>query len=126
MAKETAEEKLLKALQKKSASPVSSTKKSSDKTGFKFSLSIFQLNRFLFLGIIVCIVVLVLQLRSGIALLHKELDVTDEVKASSRLEKVSLPTPKNVKYYIDSFGNRNIFKPYDISLGKATEGQPNL
>ncbi len=126
MAKETAEQKLLKALQKKSAAPgLSSTKKSSTKTDFKFSLSIFDFNKILLVGIVVCFVVLLFQLRSGFALLNKELDLADDLK-TPRQEEVRLPMPKDIKFYINSFGSRNIFKPYDISLGKAAQGQPNL
>lgn len=127
MAKETAEQKLLKALQKKTGSSAAlSTKKPVEKKGFKFALSIFDLNKILLVAIIVCIVILVLQLRSGMALLGEPVNLSDDMKTISRQEDAALPRPKDVKYYIDSFGNRNIFKPYDISLGKATQAQPNL
>lgn len=126
MAKETAEQKLLKALQKKAGSPVAPTPKKSLKP-FNFSFSIFDLNKILIVGIILCVIFLVLQLRSGVSLLHQEIDFADEIKASTpRTDESVLPKVRDVKYYINSFGNRNIFKPYDISLGNAAQGQPNL
>jgi hypothetical protein len=126
MTKETAEQKLLKALQKKSGTPTSSTsKKSPSLKDFKLSLSIFQINKILLVAIILCAIFLVFQLRSGIALLHKELDLSEGLKASTPpVEGNVLPQPKDVKYYTDSFGNRNIFRPYDISLGNIS--QPTL
>ncbi len=127
MAKETAEQKLLKALQKKSGSSAAlSTKKSTERKGFKFALSIFDLNKILLVAIVVCIIILIIQLRSGVALLNESADFSDESKTISRQDESFLPKPKDVKYYIDSFGKRNIFKPYDINLGKATQAQPNL
>ncbi len=127
MAKETAEQKLLKALQKKTASPdISTTKNPNSSKGFNFSFSILDLNKFLFLGIVISIVVLVLQLRSGMALLNKKMDYSDEIKTNSYQRDARLPEAKALKIYTDSFGNRNIFRPYDINLGKATQAQPNL
>jgi hypothetical protein len=128
MAKETAEQKLLKALQKKSAPSVTpaTNKPVASSQKFKISFSILDLNKILIIGIILCIVVLILQLQSGIALVNKSLDFSDETKSPIHQEAAALPENKDVKYYIDSFGNRNIFKPYDISLGKAAQGQPNL
>ncbi|MBF0491003.1 MAG: hypothetical protein HQL15_10435 [Candidatus Omnitrophica bacterium] len=126
MAKETAEQKLLKALQKKTGGTADlATKKSVIKKGFKFSLSIFDINKILLVGIIVCAVILILQLRSGMSLINQEVDFSDQVKTSVRQKATPLPQSKTVKFYIDSFGKRNIFKPYDISLG-TVQGQPNL
>ena len=127
MAKETAEQKLLKALQKKTDTAASSsTKKGSAKDGFKFSLSIFDLNKILFVLIVICGVILVFQLRWGMFLLKTEVNFPNETKPSFVQKESTIPQSKDVKFYIDSFGNRNIFKPYDISLGKAAAGQPNL
>jgi hypothetical protein len=124
MAKETAEEKLLKALQKKAGTPSAPTTKKN--SPFKFSFSIFDLNKILIVAIIICGLFLVWQLRKGMALVHQELTLTDDNKTSLRSEGPVLPQVKDAKYYIDSFGNRNIFRPYDISLGQAAQAQPNL
>src|SRR5438477_393850 len=114
MAKETAEQKLLKALQKKAASTSTSpSKKSSSIKDFKFSFSIFAINRVLIVGIVLCVIFFVYQLRSGMALLNKQLNFAEDIKATPRLDESILPRNKDVKYYIDSFGNRNIFRPYD-------------
>ena len=126
MVKETAEQKLLKALQKKSGTSSSSgTKQADANKKFQISLSIFDLNKILLLVIIGCVLVLIYQIRSGTILLKKEVNFSEQTKTIKRQES-GLPQVKDVKFYIDSFGNRNIFKPYDISLGKAAVGQPNL
>jgi hypothetical protein len=44
----------------------------------------------------------------------------------SREDVSNLKNKVDVKFYLNSFANRNIFKPYDISLGKVTVAQPNL
>lgn len=126
MTKETAEQKLLKALQKKTGASSVSTKKSSDKAGFKFALSIFDLNKILLVAIIACAALLVLQLRSGMDLLRQEVDFSGDLKSSDRRDDTGIAKPKDVKYYTDAFGKRNIFKPYDINLGKAAQATPNL
>ncbi|MEI7998224.1 MAG: hypothetical protein WCH62_01785 [Candidatus Omnitrophota bacterium] len=127
MAKETVEQKLLKALQRKQGlSAVPATSKLPAQKSVKFSLSIFDINKFLFVGIILCVVVLVFQLRSGMALLKEKVNFSNQIKTPIRQDEAIIPEAKDVKFYIDSFGNRNIFKPYDISLGKASQAHPNL
>ncbi len=126
MAKETAEEKLLKVLQKKSGVAHAPVGKPSSSVKKVFSFSIIDINRILIILLVVCGVFLVFQLRSGIGLLTKKIDFAQEANVRPNYEDIGLPKPRNVKFYIDSFGNRNIFKPYDISLGKASSGQPSL
>ena len=128
MAKETAEQKLLKALQKKSATPTAPGAKQIDaKQKFSFNLSIFDLNRILLVIIVVCLLIMIVQVRSGYLLTSKEVVFVDQNKVIKSQEGLTQSKNKNdVKFYIDSFGNRNIFKPYDVSLGKASAGQPNL
>ena len=126
MAKETAEQKLLKALQKKSGNPGGVSKKIIEKKNFNISLSILDLNKILLFAIVICALVLIYQFRSGSILLNQDINIFDKNKLSKKQEEAKIPQPKDVKFYIDSFGNRNIFKPYDISLGKAAAGQPNL
>ncbi len=128
MAKETAEQKLLKALQKKSPGAVPSVgKKLDEKKKLNFSFSIFDLNKILFIAILVCLAILIYQFHSGSVLINKDVSFLDQVKTNPAKEQINNLKEKNdVKYYINSFGNRNIFKPYDISLGKAAAGQPDL
>ena len=127
MAKETAEQKLLKALQKKSGNLTSSVGKQEDvKKKFQFSFSIFDLNKILLLVIVVCVLILIYQIHAGSSLLKTEVNFLDQTRAVQKQEEVRLPRVRDARFYIDSFGNRNIFKPYDISLGKAAAGQPNL
>ncbi len=124
MAKETAEQKLLKALQKKTGNPSSVNKQ--EKKNFQISFSIFDLNKILLLVIVGCVLILIYQIQSGSVLLKKDVNFADQTNSVQKQEEVRLPQVKDVKFYIDSFGNRNIFKPYDISLGKAAASQPNL
>ena len=127
MAKESAEQKLLKALQKKSEKSSSAdVKQVAVKKNFKISFSIFSLNKILLVGIFVCVAILAFQLSTGMDLLKKKVNFANEVKVPAISEDVNLPQTKDVKFYVDSFGNRNIFKPYDISLGKAAQAHPNL
>ncbi|MBI3602295.1 MAG: hypothetical protein HY209_05320 [Candidatus Omnitrophica bacterium] len=124
MSKETVEEKW-KVLQKSAATPVSLKQESSAHKFFSF-FSIAELNRILWIATAVCAVILIVELYWGFFLLNKKMDFSEEVKTSSHQQETNLPQVKDVKYYIDSLGNRNIFKPYDIELGKAAVGEPNL
>lgn len=126
MSKETAEQKLLKALQKKSAVVGPAIKQTSAKKQFQISLSIFDLNKILLVVIVICVLALIYQLRLGQVLINKDISFSDQTKTFQKQDEVDLTQTKDVKYYIDSFGNRNIFKPYNISLGKAALGQPDL
>ena len=111
MAKETAEEKLLKMLQK-SGTPVS-VKAVPVKKSFKFSFSMQQLNQLLSLGFIVCVVALVLEWRSGQTLVSQNLDFNDSAHMSSTVADVALPSAKTADYYLEQINARNIFKPFD-------------
>jgi len=115
MAKESAEEKLLKMMQK-SASPVA-TKPSVAvpvKNKFKFSFTLGALNIILFLGIIACMVVLSLEMKSGYSLLHQDVQFPFEPKADSSLSDIALPSNQGADYYLQSVNQRNIFKPFVV------------
>jgi hypothetical protein len=123
MAKETAEQKLLKMMQKGS-SPVAA--KSSLKNNFKFSFSIQTLNQLLFLGIVLCIVALVFEMRSGFSLLNQTPDFSDDVKAAKSLGQAALPSSKSSNYYLDQVNDRNIFKPFQAQVAKGQETPKGL
>lgn len=111
MAKETAEQKLLKMLQKTGAP--SSSANPSPKKKFSFTFSMRALNQALMLGILLCAAALVYEMRSGVALINKELDFSDEAKTSKAIAAIALPSGKSVKYYLDKVNTRNIFRPYE-------------
>jgi hypothetical protein len=113
MAKESAEEKLLKMMQKsspsvaaKSSAPVSPKKK------FKLAFSISALNTLLFLGIFVCIIALGLEMRSGLSLLHQGVEFPAESTGTASLSDAAMPSSQSAEYYLQQIKDRNIFKPY--------------
>jgi hypothetical protein len=119
MPKESAEEKLLKMMQKstpsvgaKLAAPASPKKK------IKFSFSVGTLNTLLFLGIIACIIALVFEMRSGFALLHQAVEFPAESKTGPALSDIALPSTPSVDYYLQKINERNIFKPYVPKVAK--------
>jgi len=113
MAKESAEEKLLKMMQKtapsvaaKSVMPAPAKKK------FKFAFSIGALNIILFLGILGCVVALGFEMNSGYSLLHQSVEFPVESKAGNPLTDIALPSTQSADYYLQKINERNIFKPY--------------
>ncbi len=113
MAKETAEQKLLKMLKKPEAA--ASVAQPTTKKKISFSIGMQTINQLLFLGIVVCIVALVLQIRAGSMLLGQRVDLIDDQKAST-IADIALPSAKNISSYLDQINARNIFKPYDAQV----------
>jgi len=120
MAKETAEEKLLKMMQKSAPSVAVKTVAVSApvKKKFKISFSVAALNALLFLGIIGCIVGLVYEMRSGFSLLAQSIEFPSETKEGASLSDIALPSVQSSDYYLEKVNARNIFKPY---VPKAAE-----
>ena len=116
MAKETAEQKLLKMMHKGAAGPAGAN---TPKIPIKISFSIAVLNQMLWLGIAVCVVLLVLEMRSGFSLLNSSVDFPDENGMSQSVAETALPSGKNVSYYLDKVSARNIFRPYEGQASKA-------
>ena len=120
MAKESAEERLLKMMQKPGTPHVAAPPAPlvNKKTVFVFSMR--ALNQILMLGIVVCAAGLVYEMRSGLALMNKEFDVSADLKAPKAIAEIALPSAKDAKYYLDKVGARNIFRPMDAQGGKAS------
>jgi len=113
MARESAEEKLLKMMQKTSPSVAGkSSAGASPKKKFKFSFSIGIVNTVLFLGIIACLIYLVLEMRSGFSLISQAVEFPSESKTGSTLSDIALPSAQNADYYLQQINERDIFKPY--------------
>ena len=113
MAKETAEQKLLKMMHKGAAGA------GTPKVPIKISFSIALLNQLLWVGIAVCVALLVLEIRSGFSLLNSSVDLPDENGLSQSVAAAALPSSKNVSYYLDKVNARNIFRPYEGQSAKA-------
>ncbi len=120
MAKETAEQKLLKMMQK--GGPATAPAMASKAPAMKFSFSIHFLNQLLWLGIVICIVLLVLEMRSGFSLLKGDVNLGDESNASQMVADVALPSSKKASYYLEKVSARNIFRPYDAQAGAKSAG----
>ena len=125
MAKETAEQKLLKMMQKTSSAAEASTGGATAPQKFTFAFSMRMLNQILIVGIVICAAGLAYEMRAGLSLLNKEIDFSDEMKTSHVTAAVALPVEKNVKYYLDRVAARNIFRPYD-GQAKGAGGQQSL
>ncbi len=114
MAKETAEQMLLKKL-KGAGAPVAASAKSVKPAAKKFNLtfSIAQLNQLLLLSIIVCIAGLLMELRSGKTLLGQTVDFSDQGKKAPLIADIALPSSNAAEYYLEQVTARNIFKPFE-------------
>ena len=113
MAKETAEEKLLKMMKKSTSSVAAkSSAPFSFNNKFKFSFSINVLNIFLFIGIILCGIALAIELLSGSSLISQGVKFPRESKMDVSLSDIALPPTPSVDYYLQTINARNIFKPY--------------
>ncbi len=120
MAKESAEEKLMKMMQKtapsvaaKSSSPALPKKK------FKFTFSIGALNALLFLGIMACALALGFEMHAGYSLLNQAVEFPRESKADLSLSDIALPSTPTADYYLQKINERDIFKPYVPKEAKA-------
>ena len=118
MAKETAEQKLLKILEATGQVPSSTPKAGGSfpagkKSPFKLQFSIKMLNTLLILGIAGCLVVLGLEFQSGSALLEGQVELTLDEQVPHRSFDVTIPKAKDVSYYAQKISMRNIFRPYE-------------
>ena len=124
MAKESAEEKLLKMMQK--TAPSVAAKPSalkSPKNNFKFSFSVGTLNTLLFLGIMACIVALFLEMRSGFSLINQAVEFPPESRTGATISDAALPSTQSTEYYLRQINERNIFKPYVPKVAKKAAAQ---
>ena len=124
MAKETAEQKLLKMMQKTSGAAPAPAVKAANKNNFVFSMR--TLNQILMLGIVVCAVGLVYELQSGSNMLKHDIDLSEDTKNSTAIASIALPSSKDVKFYLNKISTRNIFRPYDAQAAKGAAVQQNL
>ena len=114
MAKETAEQKLLKILETSGQLPASKVAAPKNKgPQFKLQFSVKMLNGFLILGILACLAVLGLEFQSGTALLNKQVEFSLDQSIPHRSQDISEPKAKDIAYYAEKIGMRNIFKPYE-------------
>jgi hypothetical protein len=113
MAKESAEEKLMKMMQKSAPSVAAKPSLSSpSKKKFKFTFTIGALNALLFAGVVFCIIALVFEMSSGFSLLHQSVEFPRESKTDVSLSDIALPSNQSADYYLQKINERNIFKPY--------------
>jgi len=113
MAKESAEEKLLKMMRQASPSVAASTPSPVvPKKKFKFTFSVGALNTFLFLVILACVIALAFEIHSGFSLLNQAVEFPPESKTVSSLSDAAMPAVPGVGYYLQKINERNIFKPY--------------
>ena len=124
MAKESAEQKLLKILEAKKGTATKAASVQKAKKAFKGkTLTIKNLNKILILGILVGLAILGLQISSGFSLLERHLTFNVDSKNSNSPVSLFSPETKSLSYYLDQINARNIFRPYE---GKVTEGPAGL
>ena len=120
MAKESAEEKLLKMMKKSSPSvAVKSSASGLPKKKFKLTFTIGALNALLFLGIVACVAALGFEMRSGFSLLKSAVEFPRETKAEASTSEIALPVTPGADFYLQKINERNIFKPYVPKVAKA-------
>ncbi|MDE2010090.1 MAG: hypothetical protein KGJ09_08445 [Candidatus Omnitrophica bacterium] len=110
MPKESAEEKLVRMMQKSSS--VAAKPQSAPRKKFQFAFSIAALNICLFAGIVACLIVLGLELHAGISLLASPAQFPPELRGRSSLSETALPSAHSVDYYLQQINERDIFNPY--------------
>lgn len=129
MAKETAEQKLLKILESgkspSSNAGVAAVKVKAPQRQFQFSVQ--ALNGLLVLVIVGCLAVLGYEISAGNQLLHKQVDF-DLSGAGPFSGDVEMPKPHDISYYAQKIGTRNIFKPYEKEQSDkvSVASKPNL
>ena len=117
MAKETAEAKLLKMMQKTGTGAVFSPGATARaKVAFAFSMR--TLNWLLMLGIVICAVGLVYEMRSGMNMINQEINFSGDVKTPNAIAEIVLPASRDVKFYLEKIASRNIFRPYEEQISK--------
>lgn len=113
MAKETAEQKLLKILEtsgtantsKSTAIPVKAPRRS-----LQFSIGMF--NGILVLAILGCLAMLGYELQAGSQLLRQQVDF-DLSAMGPHADDLATFKPRDISFYAQKIGMRNIFKPYE-------------
>ena len=124
MAKESAEQKLLKILEtKQGAAPKTSGVQKAKKLSKVKAFSIKNLNKIFILGILACLVILGLEISSGFRLLDHKISFNVDSQNSKNPVSLFSPEVKSLSYYLDQINARNIFRPY---VGKVTEGPAGL
>jgi hypothetical protein len=115
MAKETAEQKLLKILETSGQLPPKSMAAAPKVKGphVKLQFSVKMLNGLLILGIIACFVVLGLEFQSGSALVRKQVEFSLDASIPHRSLDASETKTKDIAYYAQKIGERNIFMPFE-------------
>ena len=128
MSKESAEEKLLKMMQKTAPVAVKSSVSTPAKKKFSFTFTISTLNAILFLGIFGCMIVLGYEMRSGFSLLSQSFGFPSGSKTDVSLSDIALPSSQSADYYLQKINERNIFKPYvaKVAPKKAIQGLAQL
>ncbi len=113
MAKETAEQKLLKILESSGKMPKPAASASKPKApAMKLQFSVKMLNGLLILGIIACLAVLGLEFQSGSALMNKQVQFSLDQSIPKSLD-LTESKPKDIAFYAQKISERNIFKPYE-------------
>ncbi len=112
MAKETAEQKLLKILETSGATtkskaviPVKAPRRS-----FQFSVGMF--NGILVVVILGCLAMLGYELQTGSQLLRQQVDF-DLSAMGPHVDDIAGFKPRDISFYAQKIGTRNIFKPYE-------------
>ena len=122
MAKETAEEKLMRMMQK-SASPAAAKPAAPVKKKPAFTFTIGLLNMILMAAIVCCILGLLFEMRSGMSLINQDVEFPADVKTSMSLSDLALPSTQDADYYLQKINERNIFKPYVPKTNKKAAVQ---
>lgn len=123
MARETAEQKLLKIIEAggaagKTAKAVKRPAKSSP------LVSIRHLNQLLILGLIACIGILGYEIKNGVTYLQQPVDLSVAAVVPSRSIVAFTPPAKSLAYFLDTINTRNIFKPYEEKVEQGTSKTP--
>lgn len=113
MAKETAEQKLLKILETSgttSKSNVTAVPVKAPRRSFQFSIGMF--NGILVVVILGCLAMLGYELQTGSELLRQQVDF-DLSAMGPHADGVTTFKPRDISFYAQKIGERNIFKPYE-------------
>lgn len=123
MSKPSAEEKLLKILEKSQASsPAAAAAPSAAATSSKkkrFNIGLKQINPILIVLVICSVFFLVYQIQQGVQLLQMDVVVEADNQFVSSEAVSTVPRANSVEFYLSQFERRNIFTPYKQTASVA-------
>jgi len=122
MAKETPEQKLLKIMSATQGSGVPAASRQSKNPKKPIAFNLKTLNQLLIVAVIIAIVVLSMEIRSGMSQMNNNAEITLGVSAQSISAEPFALQIQPISFYLSKISLRNIFRPWE-EIKKTEDGQ---